>query len=202
MIRAKIQYDLNKGQIDEYGKLYTLMENKLPVLSAQREEILRAQIVMAVSAFDTFIHDIVRIGLIQIFDGKRSLNKKTESYCIPFADLLNIHSTNSLNDKHLILENAIRRINSKDSYQSPISIEFALGLIGISSVWTCVSPKMGKPAQDIKKELGNIVRRRNQISHESDINPATMKKFAITESDSVEIVTFLDNLILSIYSLL
>lgn len=61
---------------------------------------------------------------------------------------------------------------------------------------------MGKPAQDIKKELGNIVRRRNQISHESDINPATMKKFAITESDSVEIVTFLDNLILSIYSLL
>jgi hypothetical protein len=40
------------------------------------DDLLRFQIVYAVSAFDKLIHDLVRIGMVDIFTGKRSPTAK------------------------------------------------------------------------------------------------------------------------------
>lgn len=201
MINAIKQYNSNKSHIEAYGKLFVLLEQNIPVLSPQREELLRAQIVMAVSAVDTFFHNVVKIGLLQIFNGSRPIGKAA-SYPIELLDVISINRENDSYRKQLLLENAIMKISSKDSYQSAASIEYAVGLLGIKGIWTKLSPLMGIPAEDIKNKISLIVRRRNQIAHESDINPATMLRYPITKADADDVVDFLDKFVNSVYNLL
>ncbi len=201
MINAIKQYNSNKSHIEAYGKLFVLLEQNIPVLSPQREELLRAQIVMAVSAVDTFFHNVVKIGLLQIFNGSRPIGKAA-SYPIELLDVISINRENDSYRKQLLLENAIMKISSKDSYQSAASIEYAVGLLGIKGIWTKLSPLMGIPAEDIKNKISLIVRRRNQIAHESDINPATMLRYPITKADANDVVDFLDKFVNSVYNLL
>jgi len=40
------------------------------------DDLLRSQVVYAVSAFDKLIHDLVRIGMVQIFSGARPATAK------------------------------------------------------------------------------------------------------------------------------
>lgn len=42
MIRALNQFNQNKANVEEYGKLYTLIQANMPALSSQGEELLRA----------------------------------------------------------------------------------------------------------------------------------------------------------------
>lgn len=202
MIRALNQYSQNKAHVEEYGKLYSLIQMNVPVLSVQGEELLRAQIVMAVSALDTYVHEILRIGLIQMYMGTRALSPNLNTYVLSFVDLLSIMSSTTSNDEQILLEGAIRKINSKDSFQSPRSIEYAMSLLGVNNLWTQIAPSFVLPAADVKLTLSNIVRRRNQIAHESDINPATMTKYAISKSDADDVVNFIDKLINAIHVLL
>lgn len=201
MINAIKQYNSNKSHIEAYGKLFVLLEQNIPVLSPQREELLRAQIVMAVSAVDTFFHNVVKIGLLQIFNGSRPIGKAA-SYPIELLDVISINRENDSYRKQLLLENAIMKISSKDSYQSAKSIEYAAGLLGVRGIWTQLSTLMGLSAEDIKNKISLIVRRRNQIAHESDINPATMSRFPITKADVDDVVDFLDKFVNAVYTLL
>lgn len=201
MINAIKQYNSNKIHIEDYSKLYVLLEQNIPALCPQRDELLRAQIVMAVSAVDTFFHNVVKTGLLQIFNGSRPIGKAA-SYPIELLDVISINRENDSYKKQLLLENAIMKISSKDSYQSAASIEYAVGLLGIKGIWTKLSPLMGIPAEDIKNKISLIVRRRNQIAHESDINPATMLRYPITKADADDVVDFLDKFVNSVYNLL
>lgn len=202
MNSALAQFSRNKTHVEEYGRLYSLINTSFPTLATQGEELLRAQIVMAVSALDSYLHDIVRIGLIQVFSGTRAISSASSSYEIPFSDMRNVISATTTADQLSIMEGAIIRINSKDSYQSPKSIEYAMSLLGVSSIWSNVAPSFGMTADDVKTELGNIVRRRNQIAHESDLDPISLTKYPISKSDADHVVDFIDKLVNAIHLLL
>ena len=94
-------------------------------------EILRAEIVLVVSAFDCFIHDIVKYGIIDIFKDQRRENSKYDNICIPISIVKQILTTDKESERDELLEISIKKILSKDSYQSPKSIENALQLISI-----------------------------------------------------------------------
>lgn len=72
--------------------------------------------------------------------------------------------------KQQLLDVALRKCLEKDSYQSPKSVEYALNLINIKSIWRSSTTAFGDTAENIRKRLGLIVQRRNQIAHESDID--------------------------------
>lgn len=63
----------------------------------------------------------------------------------------------------------IRDRLKQDSFQSPKSIEYAFGLIGIKKIWSSIKDTMEMSCDDITKTLGLIVNRRNLIAHESDL---------------------------------
>lgn len=202
MLRAILLFRRNRERILDLGAVYDLWMGQAPLLQKQLDEILRAQLVLTISAFDTFIHDCVRIGIVRKFLANGVINNNLSKYSIPFEDLLIINSLQSNNDKANYLDSVIKKINSKDSYQSPASVEFALGLLGIGNLWSKLSLTMGMPANDIKLELSNIVNRRNKIAHESDLNVLGVSLNPITKADVTRVLHFIYELALSIYKLL
>lgn len=97
------------------------------------------------------------------------------------------------------LDGVIKKVNSKDSYQSPKSVEYALGLIGVTNIWSKVAPGMRMSAQDVRLELGNIVNRRNKIAHESDLNPLGVSLNPITKPEVDNVLTFFYGLVINIF---
>lgn len=45
-------------------------------------DILRAEVVLVVSALDTFIHDIVRLGMLKILKGERKQTPKYQKFSV------------------------------------------------------------------------------------------------------------------------
>jgi len=119
MNRALQQYKSNSDSIKELGKLFDLITLEFPLLQLQAEDILRAQFVMIVSALDCYIHDVVRIGLLEIYLGKRTTSKNAEKYPVNFTTLQQIENATDEQTKLVFLEKHIQSKNSEDSFQSP-----------------------------------------------------------------------------------
>ena len=69
-----------------------------------------------------------------------------------------------------LIESDLRRQFAKESFQSSRQIETSLAQIGITKIWTKLSSMIGQPPEDIKIKLDLLVRRRNQIVHEGDLD--------------------------------
>ena len=172
MIQAKNNFDRNLSYIKDIGSIYDEVVRLAPTLVTQASQLLRSQFVLLVSALDTDVHDIVRIGILQEYKGSRPVSRGLSKLSLTYNDLSELESQPPMM-KTPTMEQIIRRINSVDSYQSSKSIEYAMGLIGITGIWSKLSPSLAMGAEDIKTKLDLIVRRRNQIAHESDYNPST-----------------------------
>lgn len=201
MNRALNQYRQTSQSVKDLGKLHNLIITNFPLLSSQAEEILRAQYVLIISALDCYVHDSVRYGLLEIYQGKRTSCSHTKKYSIKFDTLQQIEAANTLNSKLAHLETHIIETNSNDSYQSPKGIEYALSLIGVKKFWSIISSDMSMAPDDIKRELALTINRRNKIAHESDINPATASKYPINTTLVVKVIDFIDKLVDSIHKL-
>lgn len=199
MIKALLLFRRNRSRIMDLGKIYAYWHNHVPLLNAQSEEILRAQWVMIVSAFDTFIHDCVRIGIIKTYKSRGVMSTSLQAYPIPFSDLVGLEAELTALAKESYLDCVVRKINSKDSYQSPKNVEYALNLIGKSGIWNQLSTSMHMPAADIRNQLSIIVQRRNKIAHESDLNVLGSALNSISENDVKVVIDFITKLVVGIY---
>jgi hypothetical protein len=70
MYKALELFRLNIRDARKLTGLYEYLETSITV-PYSFDDLLRAQMVYSVSAFDKLIHDIVRIGMMEIFTGKR-----------------------------------------------------------------------------------------------------------------------------------
>lgn len=201
MIKAIQLFRKNRSRILELGFIYDWWAEQTPALQKQFDEILRAQIVLTVSAFDTFVHDCVRIGMVRQFTKSGNLSKSLKKYAIPFEDFQIINNLSTFPDKVMYLDGVIKKINSKYSYQSPANVEYALGLLGVSNIWTKVSSMMRIPANDVKAELANIVNRRNKIAHEADMDIFGVSLNPIKKAEVMHVMDFMYGLSISIYQL-
>ena len=182
MIQAKSNFDRNLSYVNDIGSIYDEVVRLAPTLTTQASQLLRSQFVLLVSALDTYIHDIVRIGILQVYQGVRPVSKNLGKLSFTYNDLSELEAQSPMM-KTPTLEQIIRRINSEDSYQSSKSIEYALGLIGITGIWSKLSPRLMMQPDEIKTKLDLIVRRRNQIAHESDYNPITGEQQNINKDE-------------------
>jgi hypothetical protein len=93
------------------------------------DDLLRSQIVYSVSAFDKLIHDIIRIGMVEIFIGRRL---PTPAYLAESISI-SIHNeliTATIPPPAYIFEQAIFRKLKTISYQEPGKIAE-----GLSYIW-------------------------------------------------------------------
>ena len=201
MIQAKNNFDRNLSYVNDIGSIYDEVVRLAPTLTTQASQLLRSQFVLLVSALDTYIHDIVRIGILQVYQGSRPVSKNLGRLSFTYNDLSELEAQSPMM-KTPTLEQIIRRINSEDSYQSSKSIEYALAVIGVTGIWSKLSSKLTMRPDDIKTKLDLIVRRRNQIAHESDYNPSTGGQRDINKDELDKTKSFILHLIDAIHCII
>lgn len=190
MHNALALFNKNITNARHSGGLYDYLTASVTV-PASFEDLLRSQVVYAVSAFDKLIHDLVRIGMIEIFTGIRPPTPKYLAEPIS----IQIHSdliSASVPPKEHIFEQAIFRKLKIVSYQDPIKVADGLSYIwDEGQKWQKIAEKMSQPDNVIRTTLKLIADRRNTIVHEADIDPLTNEKLSINKVECEDLTNFL-----------
>lgn len=187
MTNSYNKFEANITSASILERIYEYLSNK--TIPFEPSELLRAEFVMIVSAFDCYVHDFVREKMVAAFSSPIIMADKTRDYQISVGAMMDIlNETNPISQMQLF-ESEIKKIESKNSYQSSNSVENVLGIIGFRKVWTTMWGRGN--AESKKRQLDLIVRRRNQIAHEADMDYSTNTKNAINLIDVTEAKDFL-----------
>jgi hypothetical protein len=187
-------FNLFKKNITESAQLIALFEytnEHLP--SMNYDDLLRAHFVYSVSAFDKLIHDIIKIGMLEIFSNKRPATPKYLSEGISL-EIYNKISVATIPPKEFYFEAEVTKKLSFMSFQDPNKVADGLSLIwGEPHKWQIISASMRLDLSIAKTTLKTISARRNQIVHEADIDIATGKKYSIEKNETEDVSNFILN---------
>lgn len=163
--RARNQFTANVRRVRDLGGLHaSLINNTTPAIDLS--DILRAQLVLIVSALDTLIHEVVREGVLAIVDGYRLPTPAFQKLEIRVPT--RVLSASELRD---LFDAEIRRKHAFLSFQSPDKVADALRIVTNVKLWDAVSTKLGEQPSVVKERLRLLVERRNKIAHEADEDP-------------------------------
>ena len=203
MTKAYEQFNININGLNNLTVVYEAFVKKVSPLDIS--DILRSQIVLAVSALDCYFHDLCEEAMLYIFEYKNFVtNNSFRNFAISMDTLHQIANTSLASEKIFFLSKEIKRKNSYKSFQEPKNISEALSYIGVSKVWVKVGIILGKESSDLQKQLSLIVARRNQIAHESDINPTLGigEKYDIDNTIVKETIDFIKEIVRTIESVI
>lgn len=175
MQNALNQFENNIKAVKEIDALYhhLIIELRLP---NDLSDILRSQYVYAVSALDKLIHEIVKIGMLQAFNNQRIKTSKFNNFTISLETYNKIQLSQQRNTlqaetSEYFFEQEIIFKHKYLAFQEPDKIADALSFIWEEKQkWQTIAKELNRSDDAVKKELKNIVSRRNQIVHEADIN--------------------------------
>lgn len=162
-------------------------------------DILRAEIVLIVSALDHFIHELTVCGMMEIWQGDR---EATPAYlrCSISMDVATRLAADSGMGVHL--ETELRMRHSFLSFQQPDKIADAVRLFSSVELWNEVGALINEDPQHLKAQLKLIVERRNKIAHEADIDPSYPgQRWPITAKDADDALHFVERVGEGIYRL-
>ena len=160
-------------------------------------DILRSALVMAVSALDQYIHEIVRLGILEIYRGERNITIPSLKFNVSLGSvrqcLINPSDVTWLDDE-------VRECHSWQSFEHPDRIADAIRLISDMSLWETVASDLGHDTDYIKQRIKLIVGRRNKIAHEADIDPSFPNtRWPIHDQMVIETITFIEQVVLNIH---
>jgi hypothetical protein len=156
------------------------------------DDLLRFQIVYSVSAFDKLIHDIVRIGMLQIFSGTRPATSKYLSEKISMSAYATLSAATIPPKEYYFEQEIISRLRTV-AYQSPDNIADGLSYIWEEKhKWQKIAAVMSMTEDGVKTQLKLIVDRRHKIAHEADMDITSGGKFAISKTDCESSVSFIE----------
>jgi hypothetical protein len=153
-------------------------------------DMWRAQIVLGVSALDHLVHELARIGMIEIAKGTR---QKTDAYLKFVLPLSAVERGLNGSDHEVWLGEAVREKHSWLSFQHPDKIADAIRLVSTVKLWDEVGNELKMPAKDVKIALEAITDRRNKIAHEADMDPTNPGfRWPISESLAMQALDFIE----------
>ena len=189
MLLAYKRFKILVEDTDNVGVLYEYLTEtvKAPI---DISDLLRWQWIQCISAFDKFIHDIVRKGILEIYQGRRTATSKYNTFVI---DMKTYNDMKNDPLKELtILEQRITLKHSYLAFQEPSKVADALSYIwNENNKWDVIAGKIGMSKNDCVTFLKNAVIRRNQIVHEGDYTDIYSKRQDILEQDVKDIKIFI-----------
>lgn len=192
------QFRENIRRVQALGGLYdVLSQQTTPALDLT--DLLRSQIVMVVSTLDHYVHEITRIGMLEVYSGKRPWTPAFLRFQITMEATLQGIAAVPGNDGWL--DEEIRKKHGYLAFQHPDRIADAIRLFSSCTLWISVASELNLEVEDVKTELQLIVNRRNQIAHEADLDSRTPggNRFTISPSDTERIINFIQNIGEAIY---
>jgi hypothetical protein len=162
-------------------------------------DLLRAQLVMAVSALDCFVHEVVRRGMLESHGGKRQQTDAFQQFSVSLAavkaGMANPKSTDWLSTEIINRHGYL-------AFQYPDKIADAIRLIASVRLWERVGKLIGRNPKDIKRQVELIVQRRNKIAHEADADPsAPGARWPIDEKMVDDSITFIETVCEHVFNL-
>jgi hypothetical protein len=200
MLKAKQHFEDNIGRVQEIGGLYDALSG-LTTSIIDASDLLRSQIVMSVSALDHYIHEITRLGMLEIFDGNRRPTDAFLRFQVSMVTLQQISTSSS--SSRILLENEIREKHSYLSFQHPDKIGDAIRLFYPEPLWPSIASSLTISVNDVKTRLRLIIERRNKIAHEADMDPSFPgARWPITKHDVQLTNDFIKKVCGSIHSII
>lgn len=197
---AKTHFEQNIIRVRSLGSIYNSINNETTIEDIS--DILRAQYVMLVSALDHFIHEVVRLGMIETYNNQRTPTKKFKEFILTLDKNILFNKAVMEEKSDTWLNYQIRHKNGFKSFQESDKIKEALFLILEYDIWDKVIQYLDD--ENIKKKLNLIIDRRNQISHEADIDPEDNSLREVREDDinySIDLIEKIVNTIFEICKL-
>lgn len=190
------QFQENIDQVKALGSIFATL-NKTITPVPDPSDILRSELVMAVSALDFFIHGLVEEKMLLIYRGRREKTTAYENFEISLSRITDAVSNPT---DTAWLQDQIQTNLGHKSFQKSDKISSALKLISNKSIWQEVSNFLNKPQSDITTRLDLIIDRRNQIAHQADRNPTYPKiRWKINEKLVTDAVFHIENVCNSIH---
>ena len=191
MQKALDAFQESIARVEHLEGLYKAIAS-LTTPAVDSSDLLRAQIVLAVSALDFYVHEATLVGMIEVYTGKRPPTPAFEKYRISVGAMMAGHP----NGGTAWLETEIRDRHSFLSFQQPDKIADAIRLFTDVKLWQAVGSKLGTDEANLKSRLRLIVDRRNKIAHEADLDPSYPgARWPISEADTAQSRQFLSALV-------
>jgi hypothetical protein len=190
MHRAIKQLESNIIRVRALGGIFqALTTMTTPAVDAS--DILRSQIVMAVSALDHYVHELTLLGMLEVYLGVRQAPPAYLRFEVPVATAVPGISTAGSS----WFEAIVRQKHNFLSFQHPDNVSAAIRLFSSCELWPTVSKSMGVDTQTLKNRLRLVVDRRNKIAHEADLDPSYPGvRWPISATDAAGVVNFIDDL--------
>jgi hypothetical protein len=202
MQRAFNQFKDSLKYVKELDALYLYLKDTL-LLPNDLTDLLRAEWVYTISAMDKLIHELVRLGMIEAFQGSRVKTKKFLAFGISVDTYTNISSsilTNVPPPEYWFEQEVIQK-HKHLSFQDPDKIADGLSLIWDENAkWYKLSQSVGIAENDLKTKLKTIISRRNQIVHEADLDLLSGQRNTIDKADIDAVVPFIETLSEAIFN--
>lgn len=164
------------------GALFDVLKNQLNT-SLNLDDLLRSQVVYAVSAFDKLMHDLIRIGMRMQFEGNRPSTAKFLAESITTETLIAMNAAVNPETPGSIYERFIFQKHSYLSFQDPDKISDGLSFVwNANHKWDLIATQMGTDAATLKIQLKLLITRRNTIVHEGDMDPMAYTKLPIAKN--------------------
>jgi hypothetical protein len=164
------------NRCDQLSALHAYLAAKVTA-ALQPEEILRAEWAARVSALDLYVHELIAQTSVEILVGTKPAPVGFAKLAIGATNILLSKSNAAAFQSQVDLE--IRSNLERRTFQFPTDIADGIRCISDKELWNEIALADGATeatktthAKSIKAQLTQIVRRRNKIVHEADLQPA------------------------------
>jgi hypothetical protein len=162
-------------------------------------DLLRAEIVLIVSALDHFVHELTRAGMMEVWNGRRVATPAYSKFPVSLNVATQLAGGTGV-AAHLEAE--IRARHGILSFQQPDGIADAIRLFSRIALWNRVATELSEDPQMLKTRLKLVVDRRNKIAHEADIDPSYPgQRWPITPVDVEDALKLVEGVGEAIYRL-
>lgn len=144
-------------------------------------EIYRSELVLLVSAFDAYIHEITHEYLTNYLINNDCSTKEIDNYRLPISSVRAILAEKDEDKRKDIIREKLRKENNRHSYQGTNDIEKVLALCGTPNIWGKVSMSIDVEKEYLIKKINSMVHRRNIVAHLSHSEHGIMEDMTIDE---------------------
>lgn len=193
-----------KNVIIKFTNAIHSIEEKFQLLDMDISEelklnILRGQVFLLVSSVDFYIHEIVKVELINIIKKERKRTSALKYCLISLEALLDYFSE----ENEEILENAIINRNTYKTFLSPTKMSEAISLISKIDIFKNIYPKLKfSNKKELTIKMQEIYKRRNSIAHQMDYDYIKGTQQVITKEEVEDYIHFYKNFIKELHNLI
>jgi len=192
MLKALALFSDNLARARQQSELYESLTQTVVSPPFAFDDLLRAQVIYSVSAFDKLLHDVVRIGMVETYTGKRAPTKRYSAEGISLALHAELQAA-TVPPAEVIFDHEVVRRLRLDSYQEPEKIAAGLALCWPEDhKWQKIATEMGEDQHHLRTKLKLISTRRNAMVHEADIDPISHTRTHISLSEANDVTDFLE----------